>query len=106
MNLHQSLAQGRWGNLTLAEQLGNVGSEFARASAWLRQGDNEKALAAADRFFELIDLTVADPRWKNCRRRELARVRECAAEELQSQALSESLQNYFDQFAWLARTKR
>jgi hypothetical protein len=32
--VHQNLAVGRWFEMTLAEQLGNVGSEVGRAIKW------------------------------------------------------------------------
>lgn len=98
MTIHKDLADGRWYRLSLAQQLGNVGSEFYRARK------NESALP---RFLELMDLTVADPRWAGRRRRELARVRERACEELRGgKDKAPSLQAYFDQFALLARSRR
>lgn len=104
---HQQLSSGRWFTLTLAEQLGNVGSEFGRAIAAHARKDVERAQAATARFFELIDLTIADPRWRGARRRELSRVREQAVIELsRADASGSSLQKYFDQFALLARAKR
>ncbi len=33
-NQHKDLAAGRWYSLSLAEQLGNVGSDFERALRW------------------------------------------------------------------------
>lgn len=104
---HQELAAGRWFALTLAEQLGNIGSEFYRAKSWQHRGDTEKFSAAVGRFFELLDLTLSDPRWSGPRRRELARVREQAAAELfGTDSSGVSLQKYFDQFALLARASR
>lgn len=104
---HQELAAGRWFTLTLAEQLGNAGSEFYRAKSWQQKGDTEKFSAAAGRFFELLDLTLSDSRWNGARRREIARVREQAtAELLRDNTAGPSLQKYFDQFALLARTSK
>lgn len=101
---HPKLARGRWFTLSIAEQLGNAGSEFGRAIAAQSRRDVERAQAALTRFFELIDLTIADPRWRGARRRELVRLREEAATELANQAKTNaSLQKYFDRFAWLAR---
>jgi hypothetical protein len=50
------------GLLTLASQLGNVGSEYERASKWKRLGDADRFHDAFSRLLELIDLTIADPR--------------------------------------------
>ncbi|MBI4050763.1 MAG: hypothetical protein HY396_02190 [Candidatus Doudnabacteria bacterium] len=107
MTFHKDLSQGRWFTLSLAEQLGNAGSELNRAISWKNRGDNSKFNAALERFFELMDLTLADPRWTGARRRELARVREQAGEELYRPGGPRlDLQKYFDQFVILARYKK
>lgn len=103
---HESLAAGRWFTMTLAEQLGNVGSEFARALSAKEKGSAERFNNAVSRFYELMDLTVSDNRWHGRRRRELARVREDAARELIETNTNPTLQRYFDYFAILARAKR
>jgi hypothetical protein len=76
---HQELAAGRWGTFTLAEQLANVGSEVSRAARW--QGrDDGRFQSAVERGFELLDLTLADARWRTTHRlKELARLRELFA---------------------------
>jgi len=71
---HPGLAAGRWARFTLSQQLGNVGSEVSRALNW-RTRDRALSDAALTRALELLDLTLADPRWKG-RRRELSRARE------------------------------
>lgn len=74
MPLHASLAAGRWQTFTLAEQLGNIGSEVGRVRTW--QGrDVLRYEGALARGLELLDLTLADPRWVG-RRKEIARARE------------------------------
>ncbi|OGE78195.1 MAG: hypothetical protein A2751_03500 [Candidatus Doudnabacteria bacterium RIFCSPHIGHO2_01_FULL_46_14] len=104
--IHESLAAGRWQKMTLAEQMGNVGSEFERARVWKQKARPDKFEPALARFAELMDLTVSDQRWQGMRRRELARAKEeslaaLIGEDLQQQ----SLQDYFLQFAILARAK-
>lgn len=42
MNIHKELAAGRWFELSLAEQLGNIGSEVLRASRIAFTSDNPK----------------------------------------------------------------
>lgn len=107
---HSSLAQGRWGGLTLAEQLANVGSEVDRAIvAWdaHRPDRFDKALARA---LELFDLTARDDRWRGHRRREILRSREefCRlffdGESVAGGA--RTLSAYFLHFALLARRNR
>jgi len=107
---HRDLAAGRWATLSLAEQLGNVGSEVGRASRWLSRNP-ETARHAFHRALELIDLTLADPRLQasRARLREIARVREVVVDffagENEYGSTAESLQKYFDQYAMAARRR-
>jgi len=106
--MHRDLAGGRWWTLSLAEQLGNIGSEISRASRWSSRNP-ETARLAFYRALELFDLTLADPRLRESRARlrEIARAREVVVDffagsnEYRSSAAS--LQKYFDQYALAAR---
>jgi hypothetical protein len=105
---HPELAAGRWATFTLAEQLGNVGSEVGRMRR--AQGRDERALAGAfERALELLDLTLADPRWRD-RLREIARAREflCAAATGGGEygTTLEDLDRHFLAFAVAARAGR
>ena len=106
--MHAALAAGRWQTMSLAEQLGNIGSEFDRALNWRQRDAPDKFESALARFIELMNLTIADPRWKGLRRRELARVKEQTISLLLDDKNVDSapLQNYFTQFAFLARGRR
>ncbi|MBD3161270.1 MAG: hypothetical protein GF346_03645 [Candidatus Eisenbacteria bacterium] len=75
--MHRELAAGRWATLSLAEQLGDVGSEVGRALKW-RARNPKTARGALERALELIDLTLDDPRHRArpARLRELCRMRE------------------------------
>jgi len=53
---HRELTAERWFAFTLAEQLGNVGSEVSRTLKW-RSRNPEIAERAMARALELIDLT-------------------------------------------------
>lgn len=102
---HKSLAAGRWQELSLANQLGNIGSEVSRAIRC--QGKNQKLFdGAVDRALELFDLTLDDPRW-NGRHREIARAREVFCDIIfgkkKYHTALEDLLRYFDQFAYAAR---
>jgi len=103
--IHKELAVGRWFQLSLLEQLGNIGSEVSRAARWQEKDDN-LFWGAVERALELFDLTLADSRWRG-RRREIARAREVFGDavfggQLYGSSLAD-LQKYFDQFAWAAR---
>jgi len=105
---HRDLAAGRWWELSLAEQLGNIGSEISRASKWTRRND-ELARGALERALELFDLTLDDPRHRRspARLREIARAREVVVDFFdgsnQYHSTAASLQKYFDAYALAAR---
>jgi len=102
---HRDLAAGRWGKLSLAEQLGNVGSEVGRMLRW-KSRDERLVAGAFERALELLDLTLADPRWR-ARLREIARAREllcdAAAGGSQYGTTLTDLDRYFLAFAVAAR---
>jgi hypothetical protein len=105
---HRDLAAGRWWELSLAEQLGHVGSEISRAVRWTSRNP-DLARAALYRALELLDLTLADPRHRRsvARLREIARAREVVADFFagpnQYGSTGPSLQKYFDAYAIAAR---
>jgi len=105
---HRDLAAGRWGQLSLAEQLGNVGSEVGRMLRW-RGREDRLMRSAFDRALELLDLTLADPRWRG-RLREIARGRELLCDAVAGGAdyatMLEDLDRYFLAFALAARRSR
>ena len=103
--IHKELALGGWRKLSLAEQLGNIGSEVSRAIKW--QGKDKNIFdRAVDRALELFDLTLDDRRW-NGRLMEIGRARELFCDivfgEKQYKTSLQDLLNYFDQFAYAAR---
>lgn len=108
---HRDLAQGRWDALSLAEQLGNIGSEISRAIRWTDRNP-ATAQAALYRALDLIDLTLDDARHRRSvhRLREIARVREVVIDFFvgpnQYGSTGPSLLKYFDQFAVSARRKQ
>ena len=103
---HRELAAGRWNELSLLEQLGNVGSEVERACKWREKNNPGYCLRAADRALELLDLTLACPE-NRFRLREIARVREVLVDffygENQYRTSAEQLSRYFLPFAVAAR---
>lgn len=110
MILHAELAAGRWREMTLAEQLANVGSEVDRAIRASQSGRASRFEKALDRALELFDLTAADDRWRGPRRREVLRAREEFCRLFFDHDVppdsARSLSRYFLQFATLARKAR
>jgi hypothetical protein len=103
--IHKELAAGGWYKFSLAEQLGNIGSEVLRVSR--QKGKDEKLFwNAIDRALDLFDLTLSDSRWAG-RRLEIARAREVFCDAVYGGKLYKSsfpgLVRYFDQFAFAAR---
>ena len=107
---HPSLAAGRWKTFTLAEQLGNVGSEVERAVRAHAQGRPDRFEPALDRALELFDLSAADSRWSGPGRREILRAREqfCRIfyDPTSEPDLADYLRRYFLEFAVAARRGR
>lgn len=101
--IHKTLSEGRWFTLSLAEQLGNVGTEFERVMKAKQQGNSQREEKSLARFLELLDLTLQDSRWSGSRRRELARLREQSLTVLEDGKSLEGLRNYYQYFAFLAR---
>jgi len=108
---HGRMTAERWFSLTLAQQLGNVGSEVSRTLKW-RSRNPEVARGATVRALELIDLTLDDPRHRAsaARLREICRVREVLLDFLEGPneygSTELTLQRYFDAFAVAAAKSR
>lgn len=62
---HSGLAAGRWTEMSLAEQMLNIGSEVSRANRWKAKGNEEQCHRAADRALELLTLTIDAQRGKH-----------------------------------------
>ena len=104
--LHRELAAGRWQQMTLIEQMANIGSEVERVFHWRKKNDFEGQTKAFERALELIDLTLESPS-NRFRLKEIARTREMfvgiiygATEYLSSENW---LREYFLQFACALR---
>lgn len=104
---HVSLAAGRWQTLSFLEQMGNIGSEVGRAAK--ARGDEERFWPAIGRAYELLGLTIADPRWRT-RLKELTRARELLGDAIGGGrdygTTFQDLDKYFFHFALAARAGR
>src|SRR5438876_314932 len=103
-----AVSKERWFTLSLADQLGNIGSEVGRARKW--HGKDEQSFwGAVTRALELFDLTQEDPRWQK-RRLELNRARESFADAVlggyEYGSTFEDMENYFMPFAMLSMQRR
>ncbi|MBI2607811.1 MAG: hypothetical protein HYW51_03215 [Candidatus Doudnabacteria bacterium] len=81
--------------MSLIQQLANIGAEYNR---FISAKNSEMKQQAQARLLELLDLTIADPRFR-LRLKELTRLREIVCDE----SRSEMLQAYFLPFVYVAR---
>ncbi len=106
---HKNLSKDKWFEMTLAEQMANIGSEYFRAKNW-KQKDNKKYFEPAfDRMLELLNLSLSDKRWKSSQLKELARLKEFVVRYLfneESFRNDKDFDSYFMQFSLLARSNR
>lgn len=103
---HQSLSNGRWREMRFVEQMANAASEVERSLKWKEKNNAPYAEKAIERAFELLDLTLEDPKNKS-RLREIARVRETLADYFygnnQYASTPASWRSYFSVFTFAAR---
>ncbi len=108
MNNYQ-VDRGRWGRMTILEQMGNIGVEVGRAIKAKRNGDNDLMIGAIDRTLDLFNATteilISD---------KSLRVKEVLRAEDQFLSLffddnfkdADKLDDYFMQYALAARNGR
>lgn len=104
--IHSNLATGRWFELSLYEQMGNIGTEIGRVIR-AKKTNNEPALAnAVDRTLDLFDLTISDPN-RLGQLKEIVRAREIFTDSLSKNPVYgsslEDIDKYFLSFARAAR---
>lgn len=108
--IHQGLADGKWFTFSLADQMGNIGSEVDRYVKWSKVNDEEQSSKAFDRALELMDLTMQDPKHRmNRRSKEIGRLREVFCDSVYGGSEYNTplkyFQDYFLDFAIVARTR-
>jgi sulfur transfer protein SufE len=76
--LHSHLTPEKWRRFDRYQQILMMANELNRAGHWLERRQFEDVGQAYERLFELIDLSVMDPKWSRGRR-ELLRLRDCVS---------------------------
>lgn len=103
---HLDLQNGRWSQLSLVEQMANIGSEVLRAMKWKNKGNQMYADAANVRALELFDLTLSQNKTAP-QLKEIARARELwldyFAGDNQYCQTEEQWQKYFLAFNYAAQ---
>lgn len=107
--IHKDLAAGRWARMSLAEQLGHIGSEVSRALNWQAKGNDDYSQKASARAIELILLSLQG-QCTESQYREVACLHETVADYFYGENRYGStpalLRKYFDQFAMLVVNKK
>jgi len=109
MAVHDILFQGRWHEMRLCEQMGNIGSEISRSINWKKKNTELQVEKALCRAFELFDLTLNDAKYKSApsKLKEVARAREVVADffygDNEYKTDSDFLNKYFYYFGVAAR---
>ena len=106
MMQHVTLANGRWAELSFAQQMANIGRETSRTLKALEAGKETRAENAFARAQELIDLTIKygrinNPQGRGAMLEEVCRFREvfCAAYLARDYSELMALNKYLDKFA-------
>lgn len=76
---HSKLSIDKWFSLPAHHHVLMIAAELNRAKNWIEKGDWNHVRSCYERAFELVDLTVNDPKWRG-KIRELLRFREMLAE--------------------------
>lgn len=99
----------KWQKLSLAEQLGNIGSELSRINYFIKTKDEILKEKSIIQIFELIVLTLEDRRWR-FRLKELSRFKEVLADVLTGKNFYKTslakLNDYCLDFAMMARKEK
>lgn len=106
---HREMAEGRWKSMTLAEQMGNIGSEVSRSLKAKKMGNEKRFQGAFERALELFDLTMECLRDSPARLREVCRAREEFCTYFLGgdfEVDEKKMMRYYDYFAMRAREER
>lgn len=104
--IHKTLTHEHWFKFSLFEQLANVDTDIDRAIHWRNNNNLEYSNKAFERALELLDATIADPKNRGPRLKELLRTREALIDYFvydNEYATSDQIwHDYFYQFNYAA----
>jgi len=108
MNNYQ-IDYDKWSELSIFDQMGNIGSEVGRAFKAKKSNDDSTMKAAFYRGLDLIDMTAKSWVENNtslARLRELLRARELFCKSIMNEYIDYGLEKYFMQFAVASRLNK
>lgn len=91
MQHHKTLTSEKWVQYPIHKQMLMIGSEFSRILHLKHREDQKRCI---ERAYELIDLTLADPKWRG-RAKELLRLREVLGAEYTEQVDLCKIEQYY-----------
>jgi len=107
LSMSNHFDKAKWQQMTIFEQMGNIGSEVGRAVSALKSSDENRLNGALLRGLDLLDATAEFwAKTKPGRCREILRSREQFVQMASNKQPDISLDNYFFQFALAARKDR
>lgn len=111
MSAPYTIDRSRWAEMTLFEQMGNIGSEVGRSFNAKRRNNDAEKLRAIERAIDLFDATLEVLiACRSPRAKEILRAKEvyllAVLDENGSIESERSLERYFMQFAIAARLNR
>jgi hypothetical protein len=108
MKHHKHLTTDKWKELSLPEQMANIGSEVFRSLSWKDKGNDKFSQLAFERSLELLELSL-DVATSYSSLKELARVKEMWGDfytgRQQFNDKREAWEKYFMQFTYAARNR-
>lgn len=88
---HKNLTQEKWNKYPLSKQMLMIGTEFARM---LHQKSSESLKKCFERTFELLDLSLDDPKIK-AGRREISTLRELLEDQFKTKMRPDEIEHYY-----------
>ena len=104
--IHKNLAGGHFSQMSLCEQMANIGSEVERALNWKEKNNTDYSQKALERALDLIGITMAGTTDLN-RLKEFTRTREALNDffrgDNEYHSTNASWKKYFSHFTSAAR---
>ena len=107
---HKNLANGQWFELSILEQLANIGTEVNRALKWKNKNNPTYSENSFMRALELLSLSLDDPKNKGAKLKELCRLYEVLGDyfvgDNEYKSSPENLEKYFYPFNYAVRMQQ
>ena len=93
------LESGRWFEFSIYDQLANIWSEVWRSLNNLAKWDKKRFEWSIARAYELLDMSLADPKWKNTPElKEIQRIHELVSDYFHWENHHKSTPEFFEKY--------